>query len=215
MTGDMVPGWTRNSDRNRTSMPVEPASKASRRSVLRFAGCGCCALIFGSQPQTAIAAEPYRPALRLPEEIVGTPIPDSKLARDAADLAYAESPLFLFNHCMRVFAFSSFVAKAEKWDWDAEAVFVASTLHDLGLLEKFDDPSKTFEATGGDFAKSFAIDHKFSEMRAEVIRLGIARHTTRGTLDDPPSIAMVRLGAGLDVFGLGCEKISSQRLTRN
>jgi hypothetical protein len=95
-------------------MVGEAVSKPTRRTALRLAACGCCALVSGLRPpQLAFAADPSRPVLRLPKDIVGIPIPDSKLAREAADLAYAESPRFLFNHCMRVFAFSSFIAKVE------------------------------------------------------------------------------------------------------
>jgi hypothetical protein len=36
------------------------------------------------------------------------------------------------------------------WNWDTAVEFVASALHDLGLLEKHYDPARTFEAVGTD-----------------------------------------------------------------
>jgi hypothetical protein len=78
------------------------------------------------------------------------------------------------------------------------------------LLENFHDASKTFEAAGADFARSFAIDRKLSEDRAESIQRGIAHHTTLGARGDPVNVAMIRIGAGLDVFGFDCEKITSE-----
>lgn len=178
-------------------------SSISRRITLRIAGCLCCAAVLPDIVPTFAAGSP-RQKLQLPLEVAGIRIPDSKAARDAAELAYSESPPFLFNHGMRVFAFGSVHARNNGWERDEEAAFVAAALHDLGLLPPYDDPAKTFEAAGADCAKTFALERGLSESRSETVRLAIARHTTpgasRGRTD---AVAIIQIGAGHDV-GFGC-----------
>jgi hypothetical protein len=174
-----------------------------------MAACCCCSLTFdGFRASSALSEEPPRPTLVLPQEIAGTRIPDSKLARDAADYAYGESPLFLFNHCMRAFALSALFAKIQQWSWDEEVVFVASALHDMALLPNFDRPDRTFESAGAAYAEEFATARGMSDVRARVVHDGIARHTVLGEPTDAPSVAMIKIGAGFDVFGIGCGKLS-------
>jgi hypothetical protein len=142
--------------------------------------------------------------LRLPREVAGIRIPDSRVAQEAADQAYAESPPFLFNHSMRVFAFGSVYARSAGWRSDEEVAFTAAALHDRGLLAAQDDPSRTFEAAGADFAKAFALARGLSEDRAEIIRLAIGRHTTPGAANGrSDAVAMTQIGAGHDV-GFAC-----------
>jgi hypothetical protein len=185
-----------------------PTFPITRRAALRLARCGCCALAAGFQPLAALATDQPGPKLRLPKEIAGVRFPDSKLAREAAERSYAESPRFLFNHCMRVFAFSGFIANKDQKHWDAEVVFAAAALHDMGLLKAYHDANKTFEAVGADFARSFALKRGMPAGEADQVSDGIARHTTKGSAADPLNVFMIKMGAGLDVFGFGCGEVS-------
>jgi hypothetical protein len=160
------------------------------------------------------ATDPVRPALNLPGEILGIRIPDTVLARKAATLAYEESPLFLFNHCMRVFVFSSLLAGRAAWKWDEELVFISSALHDVGLLGGHNDPAKTFEQAGADFAEKFAVAGGFPQTKAALVQEGIARHTTTGMASPIREVAMIQVGAGVDVFGYGLDGITDlERIT--
>ncbi len=171
----------------------------SRRRVLRLTAAFCGAAVFGRLPATAAAQTGGAP--NLPKEIVGVRIPDSDLARGAAMLAQMESPQFLFNHCMRTFVLASLFAKTQGWKYDEELVFVASALHDLGLLEKFDDPYKTFQHSGADYAETFVLKGGFTEDRAERVFKSILWHAGEVANTEVPDILWVQTGAGMDVFG--------------
>jgi HD domain len=187
----------------------------SRRPFLRSISCGCCVALAAWWRRTAGAAEPPKPVLQLPNAVAGIRIPDSRLARDAAQRAYDESPLFLFNHCMRSFAFASVLARGSGWNWDAEVVFVAAALHDLGLLPEHHDAFKTFEAAGADLARGFAVAHGMAEPKADWVRDGIALHTTSGGKSPVHEVAMINMGTGLDVLGSArwCDKLPAAART--
>jgi hypothetical protein len=115
-----------------------------------------------------------------------------------------KSPRFLFNHGIRVFLFGCIAAQKSNWKFDAEVVFVAAALHDLGLLEELEPSSLTFEKAGAEYARKYATQEAhLSEAKANVIAEAIALHTTTGQSSPVPEIAMVMIGAAVDLFGPG------------
>jgi hypothetical protein len=140
-------------------------------------------------------------ALALPDKIAGIAIPDTSITRAAADLAAAASPGFLFNHCVRTFLFGALVAENHGVQYDAEIAFVASALHDLGLIEQYSSKDEPFEIDGADAAKRFLKQRGFSAAKAEVVWDAIAMHTSALSDRKGPEVALVAVGAGTDVFG--------------
>jgi hypothetical protein len=159
------------------------------------------AAVFGRLGAPGPAAAAAVRAPNLPKDIVGVRVPDSDLARGAAMLAQMESPAFLFNHCLRTFVLASLFAKTQGWKYDEELVFVASVLHDLGLLEKFDDPYKTFQHSGADYAETFVLKGGFTPDKAEKVFKSILWHAGEVPPTELPDILWVQTGAGMDVFG--------------
>lgn len=137
----------------------------------------------------------------LPESVVGIAIPSSAVAHAAADFAAGASPDFLFNHCVRTFLFGALMSQVHGVQYDAEVAFIASALHDLGLIERFSSKDEPFEIDGADAARRFLSERGFAHARLEVIWDAIAMHTSALSDRKGPEVALVGTGAGIDVFG--------------
>ena len=125
--------------------------------------------------------------------------PDTKVCIAAMELARDHSPPFLFNHVMRTFAFGREAAALQGAQYDEEMFFLGAVLHDLGLVEKFIRAVR-FELDGADAAADFLSRQGYSDRKIAVIWDAIALHTTPGVPQrKQPEIALVQLGAGIDV----------------
>jgi len=81
--------------------------------------------------------------------------PDSRLARQAEDLIRAVQPLFLMNHAFRSHFFALALADRDQIGFDPELLYIASLLHDIGLVEEF-DTGACFEEDGAAAATRLA-----------------------------------------------------------
>jgi hypothetical protein len=148
---------------------------------------------------------PQQPAL--PREIAGVRIPDSALAQKAVDLVFRVSPPVLWTHVLRTFVFGALVGQAQKLRYDEELFFLASVLHDLGLTAEFRGAAR-FEVVGADAADAFLKGEGVSAERRELIWDSIALHTSVGIASRKrPEIALVHIGAGVDVVGPELDKL--------
>src|SRR6266536_6616437 len=102
---------------------------------------------------------------------------DSRLARRAERLVAEVSPPFLTNHCFRSHFFAVALAERDRVRFDAELLYVAALLHDLGLVARF-DTGRCFEEDGADAAAALAAEEGWPPERrealAEAIRLHVA-----------------------------------------
>jgi HD domain len=128
-------------------------------------------------------------------------VPDSRLAREAAALVRTCSPDFLANHCLRSHAWSVALAVDEDVHFDAELLYVAALLHDLGLVDRF-DTGRCFEddsaAAAADLAAADGWPAERREALAEAIRLHVAVEVA---LEDGPEAYLLWHATGLDVTG--------------
>ena len=139
--------------------------------------------------------------------IPGIPFPDTALAEDARALAEAHSPDFLYHHVMRTYAFGMLIAQARRLELDREQLFLGAVLHDLGVTRAGLGPQR-FEVEGADWALRFLLERGYPEAKAEVVWDAIALHTAMGIAHRKrPEIALVHLGAGVDVIGQGLEAL--------
>lgn len=123
----------------------------------------------------------------------------SALAQAATDLLVATSSPALVNHCLRTHAFGVAIAARDGLKPDPELFYVAAALHDLGLTERFGG-QVPFEQAGAVAAAEFMAGRP----GAETVVDAIALHLRLSTAEDPrPEVALVHLGAAMDVFGLG------------
>jgi hypothetical protein len=142
------------------------------------------------------------------KSVAGVTIPDTALCKAAVDLLEASSPSFLCTHCLRTFIFGSLAVRGlGHAALDEEAAFCAATLHDLGLVPAFLGGNR-FETDGADAARAFCAKHKVSKERIDLVWQAIALHTSAGIASRMAAeIALVHLGAGLELFGLGLDHV--------
>ena len=145
------------------------------------------------------------------KSIAGVTIPDTELCRSAVDLLEASSPEFLCTHCLRTFIFSSLAVRSiGRSVIDEEAAFCGAVLHDLGLVSAYRGENR-FEVDGADAAREFCSKHQVSPERADLVWEAIALHTSPGIATRMAAeIALIHLGAGLELFGLGLDQAPSE-----
>jgi hypothetical protein len=143
----------------------------------------------------------------LPREIAGVRIPDSALARKAVDLVFRISPDVVRTHVVRTFVFGSLAGRAQGLRYDEEVFFLGAVLHDLGLTTEFRSAER-FEVVGADAADKFLKGEGVSAEHREIVWDAIALHTSSGIASRKrPEIALVHIGAGIDVLGLRLDKL--------
>ncbi|HZZ45448.1 MAG TPA: hypothetical protein VFE65_01030 [Pseudonocardia sp.] len=79
-------------------------------------------------------------------------LPDSRLTRDAQELARQSPSPYLLHHSYRVYLFGLALARLDAVEVDEELAFVASTLHDLNL--EHPTAGQCFAVVGAHRAKS-------------------------------------------------------------
>jgi hypothetical protein len=133
--------------------------------------------------------------------------PDTPIAVASRDFAREVSSDAVYNHCERTYGFGVALGERERWDFDQEVFYVASLLHDLGLVERFDGPDD-FEVNGANAAHAFVTQQGWDDAKADLVREAIALHMRVGTEDhDRKEVPLVRLGAAVDVLGWGLEDV--------
>ena len=143
--------------------------------------------------------------------LAGIKVPDTRLVRDAMDLARSSSELFLFNHVMRSWLFSVLLSENATPAPDPEVLAVSSVLHDLGLTDRF-SAEERFEVDGANAARAFMKERGISTQRMQLVWDAIALHTTRSiALHKEPEVAMAHSGIAVDVLGAGLDRILRDR----
>jgi len=146
--------------------------------------------------------------------IAGIAIPDSALAREAAEFVRDASTQLLFDHSRRVFLWASLQAEQLSLDYDAELLYVGAMFHDVGLLDGHRSEHERFEVDGANAARAFLERHGLPEERIVTVWESIALHTTR---DVPryrqPEVWLVQLGAQYDVLGMRFDALSEEQRT--
>lgn len=105
--------------------------------------------------------------------------PDSALARLADERVQELSTPEVYAHCLRTWAFSTMFAARSAVKHDAELLYLACVLHDLGLTSVHDgsDPTaRCFAVEGARAAHELICAHGESERRARAVAEAIALH---------------------------------------
>lgn len=142
----------------------------------------------------------------------GIKIPDSKIAREAAELVRQHASELLFNHSVRVFVFGAMKGIRQNLKFDSELLYVASLFHDLGLVDAYHTDAKRFEVDGADAAREFLRSRGIPEPKADLVWEAIALHTTPGIPQYMrPEIALTNAGVLLDVIGIGYDDYTPEQ----
>jgi hypothetical protein len=148
----------------------------------------------------------------LRQKIAGVVTADTRVAREAVELAWECSTPMLFNHVMRSYYFGQLLAGPDDAKRDDEVVFLSTTLHDLGLTDHARGPRR-FEIEGADAAKRFLSHREFDRHRMWLVWDTIALHTWSDiNLSKEPEARIAQLGIVCDVVGTGLEKIKPSRV---
>lgn len=138
--------------------------------------------------------------------------PDTPASRLAADFVAEYSSDVMVRHVKRSYLFAAAMAEAEQKAFDAELVYVAMMLHDLGLEEPF-DRAGDFETNGADAASAFLASHGFDTLAQDVSE-AIKLHTDQTTaMHERYEYALVSRGALADVVGAGLDKIPAETVS--
>ncbi|RZN30126.1 MULTISPECIES: HD domain-containing protein [unclassified Bradyrhizobium] len=144
--------------------------------------------------------------------ISGIKIPDSKIAREAAELVRQHESEMLFNHSARVFVFGAMKGIRQNLKFDSELLYVAALFHDLGLIDAYHTQEKRFEVDGADAAREFLRRHGIPEPKADLVWAAIALHTTPGIPQYMrPEIALTHAGVVMDAVGRGYDEYTPEQ----
>lgn len=128
-------------------------------------------------------------------------IPDSRIAGQAAELLRTCSPDFLTTHSFRSYAWSVALAEVDRVRFDAELLYVAALLHDIGLVARF-DTGRCFEEDGAAAAADLAAAEGWPAERREALAEAIRLHVAvEIALEDGPEAYLLWHATGLDVTG--------------
>lgn len=137
--------------------------------------------------------------------------PDSALAKDAETAARDLLTPALLNHSQRSYAWGSAIATLDGIDFDRELLYVAAMFHDTGLSSPVPDVDFTIRSAA--LARDFSHRHDVPATERETVTNAIALHHTPGVGPGSGAEAyLLSAGAGVDVFGLGSDRLS--RATR-
>jgi hypothetical protein len=133
-------------------------------------------------------------------------IPDSAAARRAEQHCREVSPEFLVNHCLRTYLWAQCLAAPCGLRPDAELLWVASLLHDLGLTEPYaGGPSDAacFAVRGAEAARSVIAGTGWRQAESDtlaeaiVLHLNVAVDAAHGD-----EALLLNVATALDVTGL-------------
>ena len=154
-----------------------------------------------------------RPRARIRTDSDRIRLPDTPAARAAEELCAEQRPHALVNHCYRTYLFGRILGEHDGRDYDDEALYVASLVHDLGLMEAHRDRSDgCFTLVGASAAERMAAEHGWSRARAVRAAEAVTLHMNLRLPVDSREAQLLAAGAQLDVLGAGYWKMDERVL---
>ena len=140
-------------------------------------------------------------------------LPDSSAALSASAHAQALCKPWLFQHCLRTYAWAALLAQTDRIRFDRELLFVACALHDLGLSEMRDGHASDcacFAVEGAREARRFCAERiGWDNERCDRLAEAIALHLNVSVgLKHGPEAHLLNAGAAFDVVGLRWREIA-------
>lgn len=143
--------------------------------------------------------------------------PDTALARAAEEHVRDAASPTLYGHCLRTWAFAELFAQLDRVDHDAELLYAACVLHDVGITASYEgkDPTaRCFAVEGARAARAFAVGHGAVAERADTIAEAISLHLNINVADKYGPIAtLLSKGVMLDVVGRRVEQVPPGPIT--
>src|SRR3954447_627563 len=95
--------------------------------------------------------------------VEGVVVPDSKLAREIAEVVRDTVTPLLFHHSSRVYYFGALAGKHRGLKFDPELLYAGAMFHDMGLTPRHSSATERFEVDGANAARAFLREHRISE----------------------------------------------------
>jgi hypothetical protein len=127
-------------------------------------------------------------------------VPDSRACRDAESVCREVSSEALANHCFRSYAWGVLLGTADGTAWDAELLYTAAMLHDIGLTPAY-DRGGCFESDGAEAAREILDTVGWPAERCEIVADAIYLHMHDVTADHSGEAQLLALGTTADVSG--------------
>lgn len=138
-------------------------------------------------------------------------VPDTAACSAALEVATAYYSPALLNHSVRSYLWAAAYGTANKIEFDAELLYVAAILHDLGLVEEFDNPSLSFEVSGGHLAWVFGAAAGWpAERRVRASDVIIAHMADDVDVEADPEGHLLELSTALDISGRSPDAIPAE-----
>ncbi|MEV1170063.1 HD domain-containing protein [Nonomuraea sp. NPDC049784] len=135
-------------------------------------------------------------------------IPDTPACRGALEVATRYHTPSLLNHSIRAYLWAAAYARDHGIAFDAELLYVAAMLHDIGMAAEFDSHTVPFEEAGGHVAWIFCAGAGWSPERR--VRAGevIIRHMwDEVPVEEDPEGHLLELSTGMDISGRRTDEI--------
>lgn len=127
-------------------------------------------------------------------------VPDSAAAREAERVAREACSTALLNHSIRSYAWGALLGIAENRRFDSEVFYVASLLHDIGLVPEF-DRGNDFEVDGEIAARELLTSVGWDADRANLAAHAIRDHWDGPASEDEVESLLLAYGTSVDVGG--------------
>lgn len=135
-------------------------------------------------------------------------IPDTAASRAALEVATTYCSPALLHHSIRAYLWAAGHAKLHRIGFDPELLYVSALLHDIGLVEAFDNHTLPFEEAGGHLAWVFGAAAGWPSSRRQRAHEIIVRHMWETVdVNADPEGHLLELSTGMDVSGRATELI--------
>lgn len=138
--------------------------------------------------------------------------PASELAAAAEQVARTACAPWLLNHCLRTYLWAAVMGGRDGLRFDAEMLYAASLLHDLGICPAFPTPAgECFALSGAEFAERHLVSAGWPAGRATRIADAISLHLNVVVPAGAhgPEAHLLRAATALDVVGQGAHRFPS------
>lgn len=138
-------------------------------------------------------------------------VPDTPTCRAALEVATAYCSPALLNHSIRAYLWAAGYGLGQGIAFDAELLYVSAMLHDVSLVEEFDNHTLPFEVAGGHLAWVFGAAAGWSVARRRRASEIIVRHMWDGVdVATDPESHLLELSTAMDISGRRTQEISAE-----
>ncbi|MER7000555.1 HD domain-containing protein [Streptomyces sp. NPDC000410] len=136
--------------------------------------------------------------------------PGTAACAAALEVATAYCSPALLNHSVRSYVWASAYAADQGIEHDAELLYVAALLHDIGLVAEFDSHTVAFDEAGGHVAWVFGAGAGWPVERRQRLSEVIVRHMWDSVdVREDPEGHLLERATGVDISGRNADDFTA------